>query len=333
MSNQPTNIFRGRRIRLEAGVNAALHYVTSSAVLRHDGHDWCVVEKGGVFHLMHVVLDERYEGVYAMEGGASPESGYLHQPPHPRMTPEDIQGARYSEWTGTHWLFAHCSPHEQVDFAIETETFCYDLFAKAIDRALNSAQTGANTRARALTDLAEQSANEVFRRITSATLGEFHRSPHKDHRRDLSLEAIKKIHAAWTSGGSRTADLPQVKATYDALVAKLGREHSIDWRHERAALEARAGKDPIDDHEWCYTLVPSKNAVIAGAGNVPDPLWEFDAFPKSKMITRGTQTYWDHAPTRPSDKWIAPFRRPYTPGTAPGVSMGSVAWQQMENYQ
>ena len=283
----------------------------------------------GVFHLGKSIRYWNDDYAKLREEG---DWGYIYQPIHQSMKPEDIEGATYAYDDGTHWLFAHCSPHEQIDFAIETQTFCFDLFAEPIARALNSAETGANTKARALIDLAEQSSNEVFREIRSATLGEYHRDPHKDWRRDLSLAAIKKVHKAWTDSGTRAADLPKVKAAYDDLKTRLEREWAIDWRHTREEDWSRAGRDPVGDYEYVFTVVPTADHVIADA-DLPDPNWHFDAAPVGGY-KKATQTYTDGAPLMvPTGHWILPFRRPVRIGTKVGVSIGSVAWTRRDAYQ
>ena len=149
----------------------------------------------GPFHLRLAAWNE--ENDFAGPKSALDIHGAYYRPPHPSMVAEDIEGATYAYDDGTHWLFAHCSPQEQLDFASDAEQFCYAAFAEYIDRALNSAQTGANTKARALVDFAQQASRDVFNTVRNQTLGYYHRKPHNDHRRDLAHASIVKVWTAW----------------------------------------------------------------------------------------------------------------------------------------
>lgn len=261
--------------------------------------------------------------------------GAIYQPLHPEMLPEDIRGATYAHNDGTYWRIAHCSPHEQMDFAASAKSFAFAAFDEEIARAqatLGNLNTSSKALAygvlRALIDLAHQASVEVLTRVQFAALGHYHKNPHHDHRRDLALAAVDKVWAAWQKNGSRLTDRTRIAPHYRRVRAALAAQYTISWAYELAAEKAAIGDDPVRGFEYCYTL-SADGAVIAGAGNIPDPNWEFDAFPKSGQITRGTQTYHDRQPaTTEGQPFVIRFRRPVPAGTNRGVSIGSVAWRQ-----
>ena len=252
--------------------------------------------------------------------------GYVYGPVDPSTTFEDVEGARYAFDTDTHWKFAHCSPIEQINLAADIRTFTYAQFQRYID-----AKTDVHKK-RAIREFAEQSANEAFRIVRSATLGEFHRDPHDDHHRDIAVKGIEKVWAAWLLNASRITDRTNAKQARDAVVLDLGRIFTIEWRHQRAPLWAQAGRDPVSGFEWIYTLVPTANHTIP-ATDLPDPDWHFDASPKGGYV-KGSQTYLDHAPrATPENPWILPFKRPVTAGARVGTSIGRVEWTREKAYQ
>ena len=256
--------------------------------------------------------------------------GYVYGPIHPDMAYEDVEGATYAHDTGTNWQFAHCSPHEQIDFAAAAEQFCFAAFQPHIDRALQLNSERSMAQARALLDFAEQAGRDVFNKVRMATLGEYHRDPHKDHRRDLAHLSIVKIWTAWLENTARLTDRNAISSIVGNVGARLNTDYAIEWRHERAPAWIEAGRDPVSGKEWCSTLSATGDA-IAGDANLPDPNWHFDAF--GNGITKGAQFYTDGKQTATEEKpWIIWFHRPLPIGVrpAPGVSMGSVAWTQDE---
>ena len=260
--------------------------------------------------------------------------GIVYAPIHASMTLEDVEGATYAYDDGTHWLFAHCSPHEQIDFATAVEQFTYATFQPNIDRALQLNTSTSMAQARALLDFAEQAGRDAFNTVRMATLGAYHRDPHHDHRRDLAHASIVKIWTAWQANTARLTDRNAISSIVGNVGARLRNDYIIEWRHERAPVWAEQGRDPVSGKEWCYTLAATADA-ITGDANLPDPNWHFDAFAVGG-ITRGTQHYTD-GKQRPTEAkpWVVPFSRPLpvTGTPAPGVSMGSVAWTQGEAYK
>ena len=150
--------------------------------------------------------------------------------------------------------------------------------------------------------------------------------------RDLAVLGMETVWNAWLVDPARQTAKGLAKAARDAVALDLGRYFYLQWRHERAALFAQGGTDPVDGFEWIYTVVPTADHVIAAA-DLPDPAWKFDAIPAQGQV-RGSQTYRDGKPaTIPTGQWAAVFRRPYKVGTAPGASMGAVAWERRKSIQ
>ena len=294
-------------------------------------------EASGPFHLRPVstfVLDSvRHFRFHDEE-----PHGALYRPLHPDMTAEDIEGATYAYDDGTHWLFAHCSPAEQLDFAAEARTFVFNQFQPALIKANTALGRGgvdaaANSdRVRALTDFAEQAANKAFDIVRFATLGHYHRDPHRDHKRELAVASMDAVTKAWGENAGRVADRARVQNTVVILREQLTREYDIQWRHEWARDQAAIGADPIDGREHCYTLAAVADA-ITGDANLPDPDWNFDAF--GQGVARGAYTYYDREPaTTDLLPFVIRFHRPVpTPTPAPGASMGTVEWVQDAAYR
>ena len=265
-------------------------------------------------------------------------TGYLYQPLHPDMTFEDIEGATYAYDTGTHWMFAHCSPGEHTAFARDARAFAFDAFMPALVKANWTLGRGgvdaaeALHTARALREFAEQTAAKAFDTARFKTLGHWHRDPHADHKRDIAVGALKTVLTAWRSG-SRTADLARVDSTIGDIRRELEKNFVHQWRHEHARELAATGHDPVDGREHCYTLSATADA-ITGDANLPDPDWHFDAFP-GQGIVKGEQTYHDRAPTATESlPFVIRFHRPVpTPAPNRGVSIGSVEWVQDEAYR
>ena len=167
------------------------------------------------------------------------------------MKAEDVQGAVYVEWKDDAWLFAHCSPQQQIDFAASARTFAIEQFslpiAKAgtkVDEATNAViKSVAVTKKKALTAFAEAVGAHVHKTIVEATLGAYHRDPHQDHRRDLTVAAIDAVLAAWDEAGKTDKavrdDRQAVGMPASDVRASLTTTHTIEWRHARVArLEA-----------------------------------------------------------------------------------------------
>lgn len=219
--------------------------------VQHDGEYWLAVRaEQGEFHLRRVQHrpqqwnDDLYHGTGRAHGDA-------YRPLHPSMTAEDIEGATYAHDDGTHWHFAHCSPAEQIDLAAEVRTFAEAQFATAIQKAQIKISEATNAPAKAtaaaktaaLIAFAAAVGDSAFKAVVSATLGHWHRDPHNDHKRDLTVAAIAAVLAAWSEAGKLDKAIRQDRAHVTSAAAAanavLSRVHMIEWRAARAArLEA-----------------------------------------------------------------------------------------------
>ena len=277
--------------------------------------------------------------------------GEVYAPVHPDMTIEDVEGARYPHDDGTQWLFAHCSPKEQIDFAADVENYARAEMQDAINRAMLALQiapagatrTAARDKVDSLGEFSRAVAQNAHQQVTAATLGYWHRNPHEDHRRDIAVAAIETVLALWDTLGevdsdagraisaSRTRVLPDARGA----LTRLKQEHAIEWRHVRQKrlddAEAAKGTDPVAGYEYVYasSLFP---AVITGEANLPSPTWFFDALRHGNVI-RGVYRYSDGEPTPTRFMpWVIRFKRPVPEGTQPGANIGSVAWEQETAY-
>ena len=225
--------------------------IPADAAFRHNGLVWAVVRDAkdhGEFHLRQAQIKS-----YGLRMVTSEPHGVLYRPIHASMTAEDIEGAVYPHDDGTHWLFARCSPAEQVDFAADARTFAIDQFTAALARAQVKVDEATNApvkavavaKAKALIAFAEAVGRSAYTTVVSATLGHYHRDPHHDHRRDLAIAAIDAVLADWATKGATDKAIRQdrthVAGTASVMRSVLASTHAIEWRHERAArLKAEA---------------------------------------------------------------------------------------------
>ena len=223
-----------------------------------NGKRWAVVSSEGQFHLRLTKFDETWG--YSLH--AYKAHGELYRPIHPDMTRDDIEGATYAHDDGTHWLFAHCSPEEHVDFAARARDFAIGHFQEAINRANIKAheatrETVRNTavdKMKSLVSFAAQVGNHVYSTVVSEVLGHYHKNPHKDHKRDLAVDAVNSVLATWKKD-ALTSPLVRVARQHVAadaadVVTKLTSTHYIEWRHVRAArleAEKKAKETPAEE--------------------------------------------------------------------------------------
>ena len=109
----------------------------AEATVFHEGIRCLVVRNGtdaGGFHLI-AAGGQGYGDVPPYNPMPDGAFGTIYQPIHPSQEPEDIMGATYAWDDGTYWHIAHCSPHEQIDFARQAERFTYGEVQDAINRA------------------------------------------------------------------------------------------------------------------------------------------------------------------------------------------------------
>lgn len=272
-------------------------------------------------------------------------SGAVYHPPHPSVTPEDVLGARYAHDDGEFWHFAHCSPQEQVDFAADVERFASGQFVQDVQRSnakmaqslLNSVRATAFAKSTALMDFAVAVGRRAHHVVVSAPLGHFHRDLDRDHRRELTVQAVDRILAEWRQNAVTDAqvrlNLGRVQSEANAVKRRLTSQHDIELRAVHEAAQASVGTDPVGGREYIYAQ-SADGAAITGAANLPDPAWLFDNFQGSAGVVRGTQTYYDgEQDGTQALPFAVRFSRPIGGTPAAGANIGSVAWEQEEAYR
>ena len=200
----------------------------------------------------------------------------------------------------------------------------------------SATRTAAKAKVDALVLFARLAGRRAHAFVVGQTLGHFHREPHDDHLRDIAVTCIEAQRLAWIATTSRDTDVIRINQPVNDALARLKSVHSIEWRAARKARLDRAaaarGEDPVDGHEFCYTLSQTA-AEITGDTNLPDPAWPFDSL-RTGTVGRGLLVYSDAEPrTNALLSWIIRFKRPIPKGTKPGANIGSVAWTQEPAYQ
>ena len=295
-------------------------------VLAHDGRKWIVIKEGGTFHLRLADGNDADGYVFFVQDSY----GEVHRPIHKSCKYEDIEGAPYAWDDGTAWHFAHCSPGEQLDLAAEAEAFAVQQFAEAIQAAtaeaaladINQARNTNHARAKALINFARVVGRRVHEVVVGETLGHFHRNPHQDHKRDLTVAAIRRQVGVLKQNSA--ADIGsrhmhgRVSEAGKAIVARLTESPTIETRAARVQrfyrLSAR-GEDPLGGREYIYTSNVSGDA-ITGAANLPLATWPFDKKELKEGITRGAHVYYDGYPLTlgPNRPFAVRFHRPASGG-------------------
>ena len=243
-------------------------------VLDHNGKKWIVLREGGTFHLR---VAEEYEADDDGNTGYGfyehPYYGEIYRPINQAMTYEDVEGATFAHDTGTDWLFAHCSPQQQIDFAARARTFAIDQFMlliskadmKVIEATNAVVKSQAAIKAKAVTRFAEAVGEEVHKQVVGATLGHFHRNPHEDHKRDLTVAAIDAVLAAWAEAGktdkAAKGDHAAVTTPAATVRSALTTTHTIEWRHARVArlaAEKKAAEAAAEAESETSTQTPAE---------------------------------------------------------------------------
>ena len=342
---EPQSYVQGRVVKA-ATSNEDLDYTNNtfalSAMIEDHGHYFFAVREGethGDFHINQGSYQPKNE--HRLAGHRPSNSypiGYIYQPIHQSMKVVDIEGATYAYDNNGAWQFAHCSPKQQLDLAKQIKQFTYNLFVPdiqraqyAANRATESTQAAANLKVRSLMDFADQCASSAFDTVRLATLGAFHRDKDTDHFRQVALKAVNKLWQAWLKNGSRIQDRTAIETIFGKVRNTLTASYIIDWRHDRADAWAAAGTDPVNGLEYCYTL-SATNAKVTGTDNLPDPNWNFDAFPNNG-ITKGTHVYTDGQPSVTQTKpWIIRFYRHTVPLATRGQDVGTIEWTQEDPF-
>ena len=227
-----------------------------AATIEWANRRWAVIRSEGQFHLR---LAQFHEG-YGYDLHAGKAHGELYRPIHPDMTRDDVEGATYAHDDGTHWLFAHCSPEEQIDLAADVRTFSINQFQTAINRAQIKVHEATNQRTKAtafaklkaLVKFARAVGSHCYETVTGQTLGYYHRNPWKDHWRDMTAVAISAVLAEWKKEAltdtAVRAERAHVTTDAGTVYALMKSTHTIEWRHVRAArLEAERKKSEAAD--------------------------------------------------------------------------------------
>ncbi|MCY4448840.1 MAG: hypothetical protein OXE02_08370 [Chloroflexi bacterium] len=330
----------GRIARLDSPQEGHYDRLPAGSVIEDGGLLYLVrrSEAGtGQFSLLRAQCYEDDDGEPYHRPYLSDSHGVIYQPIHPTTRPEDVQGATYAHDDGEFWHFAHCSPHEQRDYAAEAEAFTVAQFAPAIMASnakgarsdSNAVRNTAYAVSDALLRFSKLCGREAYKEVVSATLGHYHRNPHEDHKRDIALRAIARMQFNWGSATERASDVTRVTTATTEIVTRLRASPAIEWRAERKArLEREAaakGTDPVAGYEYCYTL--SAGVAPTKAIDLPNAAWPFDNL-RNGSIMRGAYTYHDAAPaTNAFLHTRHRFRRPVPDGTEPGADIGSVAWE------
>lgn len=238
-----------RSIRLEQyGIDWSLD---EADVISENGKHYIPIKIAGRFVAFPIWHDGSQHGhKYHIAGDHTPH-GLLLRPVHPSMTYDDIEGAVFAHDTGTHWVLAHCSPAEQLDFAAQARTFAAAQFAipmakarvKVDEATTDVLRTRRAEKFAALASFAEAVGEAAYDAVTAAALGHFHGQPHHDHLRDLTVDAIDGALAAWKKDAlTDTAVLAaraHITGAAAAVRAALTATRTIEWRHARSArLEA-----------------------------------------------------------------------------------------------
>ena len=244
-------------------------YLTNAQVFDPKTYDggiyWHVaIKSGGVFHAAQCSSDDAFDHS-GVRGWRLYEvfHGDIYTPHAPGTTVEDVEGATYARDTGTHWEFSHCSPGEHIDFAADVRLFARGQFHAATHKAMSKFAEASNraTRTRAmktsaaLQAFADAVGVDAENRVLAATLGHYHKDPHKDHKRQLTVAAITAVLADWKTKALTDATVraqrAEVKATADTITARLSKTHTIQSRADKvaAAKAAAAKKAAAEDDE------------------------------------------------------------------------------------
>lgn len=296
---------------------------------------------GGRFHVHIAGWSHESDGI-TYHGFQSP-SGHAYTSPHPSQLQEDIEGATYTWDDGTHRYFAHCSPAAHRQFAADAEAFARAQFDDVIQEVNakigynaqnNGARNSAFAEATALIKFARLVGRGVHEVVVSETLGYYHRNPHADHKRALTVAAIDRVLGTWRQNSA--AD-PNIRADHSRVADEVAevrkRLVSTDTietraeRHQRFIRLSARGQDPLGGMEYIYTSALDDKA-ITGTANLPLSTWKFDE-PELKTtgIVRGDFTYYDGIPGN-----ISPDR-PYAVRFGRPVSPAGSAWAQDQSFR
>ena len=302
---------------------------------------WVPVLFGGRFHVLEMPYvstgadGSKLRVRYYVEAAA-------YGPAHESQLPEDVEGATYTWVENGKRFFAHCSPAEHRQFAADAQAFAFHQFAEPIaetnaligyNAQVNSARNTAYAKHQALVKFARLVGERVHEVVVSETLGHYHRNPHADHKRQLTVAAIDRILGTWKQNSAADAairaDHARVETEAGEVRKRLTSSDTIETRAERhqrfIRLSAR-GVDPLGGKEYIYTSAVTDSA-ITGTANLPLSTWKFDESELKTGIVRGDFTYYDGIPGN-----ISPDR-PYAVRFVRPVSPAGSAWSQDQSFR
>lgn len=314
--------------------------LTSETILEGDRR-YVAAKYGGEFHF-RITQYSNADSDGTLYWVIPIHSVHLYVPPHPSMTRDDIEGVTYAWDDGDHWYFAHCSPEEHRQFAADAEAFARGQFDDPIQEINakigynaqnNGARNSAFAEVTALIKFARLVGRRVHEVVVGATLGHYHRNPHADHKRALTVAAIDRILGTWRQNSA--AD-PNIRADHSRVADEVAevrkRLVSTDTietraeRHQRFIRLSARGQDPLGGMEYIFTSSVD-GETITGDANLPDAAWAFDAAGLKAGISRGEFVYYDGIPGN-----ISPDR-PYAVRFARPVSPAGSAWTQAESFR
>lgn len=176
-------------------------------------------------------------------------------------------GAHYAWEHEGAWMFAHCSPDEQVDFAADARTFALEQFTLDIEEAFTKALESTNAVVRnqliaeikALVKFKRAVGSHVYDTVIGETLGHYHRDEHHDHRRELAIAGMNAVVAKWAEAGKTDLgvkeELRDIVSEVNAIRVALQTTHTIETRAarkarleaEKKAAEAEAASETAGD--------------------------------------------------------------------------------------
>ena len=226
----------------------------SDTSLDHNPLKYIAVRQGEVFHAVPVYGEQGFPWTLAVSTW-----GYAYRPIHEDTTFEDVEGSTYAWLDDGKYRFAPCSPDAQRNFASQVHDYAYGKFSPRLDAAnLKTAEatnavskTAAAENAKAIAKFASAIASEAQSTVIAAELGHYHRNPHNDHMRDLTVAAINSVLEDWTEKAvtdlgikaERALILDDAAAVKTELSTEPEVKHRAQLAAEAAAREAASKKE------------------------------------------------------------------------------------------
>ena len=308
-----------------------IHHFPNADVSIDEAGAWVAARTGHRFHVVDLPSSTTSDGEKTWF--REYVHAEVHTPSHESQTREDVEGSTYAWVEDGKWLYAACSPEEHRQFAADAEAFAVGQFSEAIQEsnakigynaANNAARNTAYAKSQALIKFAGLVGRRVHEVVVSETLGHYHRNPHEDHQRQLTVAAIDRVLGAWkqnsAADATARANHAYVEVEAGEVRKRLTGSDVIETRAERVKrfyrLSAR-GQDPLDCVEYIYTSSVD-GETITGAANLPLATWAFDIPELVKGAVRGDYKYFDGIPfdMTPDRPYAVRFRRPVSPANS-----------------